>query len=274
MRKCVKTMASVAVALVSILAFGTSAWAAPEKMPDGEMFDAAYYAENNPDVTAAVGDSVSALYSHYEKYGKKEGRKAYVGDSGETGSVGLRKSSITFNTSTDINSSVARGECLVDLFGVATKSGVTNSGIYWESSWYVPYTACWTNLYEAFCGDKYTISDFQNGEILSELIRGNIGKGGAEMLLDFGLYTDYVDDLKRRGTISQEYQLPKTFYSINKTGKTFTDGYFKGYYITTDCPEAEEYYYYSNNPDTRFQNQKLIYKNYTPKYIRDGASLK
>lgn len=274
MTKCIKTIVSVMVAMVSVLAMGMNAWATPVKMPNGEMFDAEYYAENNPDVTAAVGNSVDALYSHYERYGKKEGRKAYNGDTGKTALTSPVKSSITFETKTDINSSVARGECLVDIFGVATKSGVTNSGIYWESSWYRPYTASWEYMFRAFCGDKSTIEEFQNGEVLSELIRENIGKGGAEMLLDFGVFTEYVDNLKALGVISNDYQLPQTFYSINKTGKTYMDGYFKGYYITTDCPEAEECYRLHNNPQTRLQNQKQNYKNYTPKYIRDGASLR
>ena len=39
-----------------------------------ESFDAAYYAANNPDVVAAVGESPEALYKHYQNYGKKEGR--------------------------------------------------------------------------------------------------------------------------------------------------------------------------------------------------------
>jgi hypothetical protein len=45
------------------------------KMKNGDVFDAAYYAQANPDVTAALGTSPKALYRHYLKYGKKEGRK-------------------------------------------------------------------------------------------------------------------------------------------------------------------------------------------------------
>ena len=49
-------------------------FAAPKKMPNGEIFDATYYATANPDVAKAVGNDEAALYGHYVKYGKAEGR--------------------------------------------------------------------------------------------------------------------------------------------------------------------------------------------------------
>ncbi len=49
-------------------------YAAPERMPDGTMFDAAYYAQAYPDVAAEVGTGTDALYNHYVTYGKVEGR--------------------------------------------------------------------------------------------------------------------------------------------------------------------------------------------------------
>ena len=48
------------------------------EIPD--WFDATYYANNNPDVVAAVGNSKTALYDHYKNHGKSEGRAAYAGD--------------------------------------------------------------------------------------------------------------------------------------------------------------------------------------------------
>ena len=39
-----------------------------------DLFDAKYYAEQNPDVVAAYGDDAEALYKHYSTYGVKEGR--------------------------------------------------------------------------------------------------------------------------------------------------------------------------------------------------------
>ncbi len=65
------------------------------EIPD--WFDATYYANNNPDVVSAVGNSKTALYDHYKNHGKSEGRAAYEGDpnakaqeadSGNTGSAG------------------------------------------------------------------------------------------------------------------------------------------------------------------------------------------
>ena len=62
-------------ALVSALAFAPmSVMAAPKTMPDGTLFDAEYYAANNPDVVAAFGTSEAALYSHYQTFGRREGR--------------------------------------------------------------------------------------------------------------------------------------------------------------------------------------------------------
>lgn len=63
-----------AAALVLAFGAGMSAQAAPVIMPDGYLFDPEYYAENNPDVTAAFGDDPTALYQHFKKYGAKEGR--------------------------------------------------------------------------------------------------------------------------------------------------------------------------------------------------------
>ena len=39
-------------------------------------FDAAYYAQSNPDVTAVYGTDPAALYRHYIEHGKAEGRSA------------------------------------------------------------------------------------------------------------------------------------------------------------------------------------------------------
>ena len=54
-----------------------SALAAPEVMPDGNVFDAQYYADNNPDVVNALGRDKTVLYQHYLLCGKAEGRLPY-----------------------------------------------------------------------------------------------------------------------------------------------------------------------------------------------------
>ena len=50
-------------------------FATPKQMSDGTVFDAEYYAANNPDVAAALGTDEAALYNHYVNHGKNEGRK-------------------------------------------------------------------------------------------------------------------------------------------------------------------------------------------------------
>lgn len=68
--------------VTAVCAFGIAASlatsnAAPKTMPDGGTFDAEYYAQNNPDVVAALGTDENVLYQHYLKYGKAEGRAPY-----------------------------------------------------------------------------------------------------------------------------------------------------------------------------------------------------
>lgn len=70
------------IGLVAALCLGSSmtAFAAPETMPDGKVFDAEYYAQNNPDVVEAFGTSKKAMYRHYVIYGEGEGRLPYAVD--------------------------------------------------------------------------------------------------------------------------------------------------------------------------------------------------
>ena len=62
------------------LAFGASAMAQEREMPDGQKFDAEFYAAAYPDVAAEIGTAEADLYQHYVTYGKAEGRKAYAAD--------------------------------------------------------------------------------------------------------------------------------------------------------------------------------------------------
>jgi len=43
-------------------------------------FDASYYAEQNPDVVAAIGSDAAALEQHYNMFGRMEGRAANATD--------------------------------------------------------------------------------------------------------------------------------------------------------------------------------------------------
>lgn len=73
-----KIMIAAAAAILCIALPPTSALAAPQKMLDGGIFDADYYAAQNPDVVENLGTSdANALYAHYLAYGKAEGRLPY-----------------------------------------------------------------------------------------------------------------------------------------------------------------------------------------------------
>lgn len=73
-------MKKILAAILTITAvFGNSlvAFAAPETMSDGTVFDAEYYAETNPDVVLELGIDKNALYQHFKIFGQKEGRLPY-----------------------------------------------------------------------------------------------------------------------------------------------------------------------------------------------------
>lgn len=63
---------------VTVLSSSLTVFAAPERMPDGGVFDAEYYAQNNPDVVAVLGTDRDVLYSHYTLCGINEGRLPYA----------------------------------------------------------------------------------------------------------------------------------------------------------------------------------------------------
>ena len=69
-------------AMVAAMALSSSltAFAAPETMKDGTVFDADYYAQQNHDVVAVFGTGKDALYHHYTTYGKAEGRMSHMND--------------------------------------------------------------------------------------------------------------------------------------------------------------------------------------------------
>lgn len=61
-----------------ILGSSVTAYAAPQYMADGAVFDPEWYLEQNPDVAVwSLGTSADALYQHYTLCGAQEGRKPY-----------------------------------------------------------------------------------------------------------------------------------------------------------------------------------------------------
>lgn len=82
-----RIIAAVLTAVILAAVPQITSQASPKKMSDGGIFDAEYYAEQNPDVVAAVGTSKAALYNHYETVGKSEGRLPYASASGSVTST-------------------------------------------------------------------------------------------------------------------------------------------------------------------------------------------
>ena len=75
MRKlALSAITAAAAALVCVL----PVCAQPQDMGDGTLFDAVYYAQNNPDVVRIYGNDPQMLYLHYNTFGKAEGRAPYA----------------------------------------------------------------------------------------------------------------------------------------------------------------------------------------------------
>lgn len=69
-----KTRIAAFLLVALVVSSSASAMAAPKVMPDGQLFDAEYYASANPDVAAVFGSDEALLYQHYTQCGKAEGR--------------------------------------------------------------------------------------------------------------------------------------------------------------------------------------------------------
>ncbi len=72
-----KKTISLMLIVIMVLLFGTTVFAAPKAMPDGGIFDAAFYAATYPDAAAVFGTGEKELYGHYVRHGKAEGRLPY-----------------------------------------------------------------------------------------------------------------------------------------------------------------------------------------------------
>jgi hypothetical protein len=73
-----KKVLCMTLALSLSLGTGITALAAPQAVEGGGVFDADYYADNNPDVEAAVGRDFNLLWEHYITYGANEGRLPFA----------------------------------------------------------------------------------------------------------------------------------------------------------------------------------------------------
>ena len=77
MKKSFIKLSAILTAVFCIVGVKFSVNAAPVKMADGQLFDATYYAQKNPDVVAVFGTDQNMLYLHYSLCGKTEGRLPY-----------------------------------------------------------------------------------------------------------------------------------------------------------------------------------------------------
>lgn len=85
MKRKFKVWTAAFMAATILGAGSITASAAPKEVEvNGEKFtfDTEFYAANNPDVAAALGNSADAMVQHYVQYGRAEGRAAYDGDAG------------------------------------------------------------------------------------------------------------------------------------------------------------------------------------------------
>ena len=70
----------IAAAMTLMLGCTMTVHAEPVEVVPGVMFDAEYYAKNNPDVTAVMGTDAGALFNHYVLLGQAEGRLPMMWD--------------------------------------------------------------------------------------------------------------------------------------------------------------------------------------------------
>ncbi len=137
------------------------------------------------------------------------------------------------------------------------------------ASIYMTRNNAWMVIYDLASGyipqDQYvnTYAKFINS--------GCYSPEATQMFLDFGYETNSIDFLKSMGYIPSDYCLPKTFYSIKKTGGTYKVGSTNCPFIITECPEAM-YLYNTTMVSMGFLESNPysfdIYE-YTPKYIRE-----
>jgi len=92
-----KVLRFISFTLILSLVFSLSVFTAPKLMPNGEKFDAVFYAAAYPDVVKVLGTTERALYGHYTRHGRAEGRLAYANAGVEIESTTETRESITIH---------------------------------------------------------------------------------------------------------------------------------------------------------------------------------
>ena len=108
-------------AVVFMLEVPMQVHAAPKTMPDGNVFDAEFYANTYPDVKAAFGTDETALYNHYLMFGMKEGRLPYAPATQQTTVAPISATSVTVQNQSVYDKIMALKEVYPD-------------GMKWDSS--------------------------------------------------------------------------------------------------------------------------------------------
>ena len=75
-----KAIVSMLLGFVMMACMSLEINAAPKQMPDGNLFDAQFYAETYPDIAAILGMDETLLYNHYILSGRQEGRMPFAQD--------------------------------------------------------------------------------------------------------------------------------------------------------------------------------------------------
>jgi hypothetical protein len=141
MKKSIRKSIITATLVASVLGSAITVSAAPKAMADGTIFDAEYYAEANPDVTAVIGNDENALYQHYVNFGQYEGRLPY-----DTASVGA-----STEIATTVSTTTSAKPVTAETLAAADKKH---------------------NYYKKLSSDYVTASE-QNAQWLAEMIMSN-----------------------------------------------------------------------------------------------------
>ena len=75
--KLKKLLISMIACVCAVLLYSQTAFAAPQQMADGNIFDPVFYATAYPDVAAVFGYDPNLMYLHYVLFGQAEGRLPY-----------------------------------------------------------------------------------------------------------------------------------------------------------------------------------------------------
>lgn len=169
-----KRFSTLLLVVAMIMETSITAFAMPSEVQSGGekfTFDAEYYAQNNPDVVAALGNNADAMLQHYVQYGRAEGRKAYNGDTGATATTATA-------TTETVAKTVEPQPTYIELYET---DGTVAEKIYCDhdANGRISKKTVWQYLYGTPSAASliYTYSYNENGDMIQETITdANTGK--------------------------------------------------------------------------------------------------